>query len=63
MLTHESKHVFTDEFKQANPIKCIANIRVEEKISGGSEVFQIYIEYTFVGFVLPFKVISPLRVL
>ena len=47
MQIRESTHVFTDDFNQGNPIKCIANIRVEEKVSGGSEVFQIYIEYTF----------------
>ena len=43
----EVTHVFTDEFNIRNPIQCVANIRVEEKKSGGNDVFQIFIEYIF----------------
>tara|TARA_B100001093_G_C26828891_1_gene1015269 strand:+ start:436 stop:819 length:384 start_codon:yes stop_codon:yes gene_type:complete len=62
----EVVHIFKDEFDKSNPIQCVANIRVEEKRSGGSDVFQIFIEYIFKNiktnehFTLePDKIISP----
>lgn len=62
----ETNHIFKDEFNKNNLIQCVANIRIEEKRSGGSDVFQIFIEYIFKNiktnkqFTLePDKIISP----